>query len=342
MDESNVAQNPLGSKEGPVETSLFDLDGPTIIRTYKNRANPYAQIHRGVLEDRRLSWGARGVMAYLLAKPDNWTVQPKDLEANGGCGRDAIRSILGELERYGYLWRHRVRQKGGTFGWVHRVYESPELNPNFKPEVVEGAKKPATGKPSMVEPATAEPSPGKPSPVQPSPVEASSYQGSDRPKTDLLNKQKQKTHTQTEAPAAPPPGVVGALSKFSPDECRRYADHLHKTGQGINNPGGFAVKIHSTGQCDEQIARFLGLEQQGAEPESVDVSAMLSDGQGGRHRFYSLLNRLYDACDPGGEMAGKIALLRGDVFSLPRAELLSRYGEIKQMISRPLARAVNE
>ena len=27
-------------------------------------------------------------------------------------------------------------------------------------------------------------------------------------------------------------------SKFSLEECRRYADHLHKTGQGITNPGG--------------------------------------------------------------------------------------------------------
>ena len=53
-------------------------------------------------------------------------------------------------------------------------------------------------------------------------------------------------------------------SKFSLEQCQQYARHLHETGQGINNPGGFAVKIHRTGEMDAQIERFLG-----APPEIV-------------------------------------------------------------------------
>jgi DNA-binding Lrp family transcriptional regulator len=63
----------------------------------------------------------------------------------------------------------------------------------------------------------------------------------------------QKENTQTQEPAA---GVrVG--SRFTIEECRRYAQHLQSTGQGINNPGGYATTIHRTGEADELIERFL-------------------------------------------------------------------------------------
>ncbi|HEX8650999.1 MAG TPA: hypothetical protein VF708_09155 [Pyrinomonadaceae bacterium] len=63
----------------------------------------------------------------------------------------------------------------------------------------------------------------------------------------------QKENTQTQEPAA---GVrVG--SKFTIEECRRFAEHLRSTGQGINNPGGYATTIHRTGEADELIERFL-------------------------------------------------------------------------------------
>ncbi|MBA2731891.1 MAG: helix-turn-helix domain-containing protein, partial [Acidobacteria bacterium] len=63
----------------------------------------------------------------------------------------------------------------------------------------------------------------------------------------------QKENTQTQEPVA---GVrVG--SRFSIEECRRYAKHLQSTGQGINNPGGYATTINRTGEADELIERFL-------------------------------------------------------------------------------------
>lgn len=46
-------------------------------------------------------------------------------------------------------------------------------------------------------------------------------------------------------------------SKFSLEECRLYADHLHTTGQGITNPGGFAMTIYRSGISDAFIEKFL-------------------------------------------------------------------------------------
>jgi hypothetical protein len=74
-----------------------------------------------------------------------------------------------------------------------------------------------------------------------------------QPATSYNKINTQKESTQTQKPAA---GVrVG--SKFTIEECRRYAEHLRSTGQGINNPGGYATTIHRTGEADELIEGFL-------------------------------------------------------------------------------------
>jgi hypothetical protein len=63
-----------------------------------------------------------------------------------------------------------------------------------------------------------------------------------------INTQKENTQTQT--------GVrVG--SRFSLEECRRYANHLKQTGQGITNPGGYATKIFRSGEADAFVEAFL-------------------------------------------------------------------------------------
>lgn len=75
-----------------------------------------------------------------------------------------------------------------------------------------------------------------------------------------LNTQK-KTHTQEQSSEVDKkdraPRGVRVGSKFSIEECRKYADHLRSTGQGINNPGGYATKIHRTGEADALIEGFL-------------------------------------------------------------------------------------
>jgi hypothetical protein len=68
--------------------------------------------------------------------------------------------------------------------------------------------------------------------------------GNNKKNKDILN-----THTNTEG--------VGVGSRFTPEECRRYAEHLRSTGQGINNPGGYATTIHRTGEADALIESFL-------------------------------------------------------------------------------------
>jgi hypothetical protein len=59
-----------------------------------------------------------------------------------------------------------------------------------------------------------------------------------------------ETNTQTQQ-------SVSGASRFSLEECRRYADHLKTTGQGITNPGGYATKVFRSGEADAFIEAFL-------------------------------------------------------------------------------------
>lgn len=83
------------------------------------------------------------------------------------------------------------------------------------------------------------------------------------------NKEKHiKESTQTQE--TPTAGVrVG--SKFTIEECRKYATHLQSTGQGINNPGGYATTIHRTGEADMLIESFLHAKAPDP-PSNLDTS----------------------------------------------------------------------
>lgn len=79
-----------------------------------------------------------------------------------------------------------------------------------------------------------------------------------------VNTQKENTQTQEVG--------VRVGSRFTIEECRRYAKHLQSTGQGINNPGGYATTIHRTGEADMLIESFL-------HPEAPDPSLNMDASQ---------------------------------------------------------------
>jgi hypothetical protein len=79
-----------------------------------------------------------------------------------------------------------------------------------------------------------------------------------------VNTQKENTQTQDVG--------VHVGSRFTIEDCRRYAKHLQSTGQGINNPGGYATTIHRTGEADMLIESFL-------HPEAPDPSLNVDASQ---------------------------------------------------------------
>jgi hypothetical protein len=97
----------------------------TILRLPKKAK--YFKVANSVFNDENLSWEARGVMGYLLSKPDNWQVRMHDLLRRGRAGEHKMRRIVRELEVAGYLHRERFQREDGTFGWFILVFEDPSL-----------------------------------------------------------------------------------------------------------------------------------------------------------------------------------------------------------------------
>jgi DnaD/phage-associated family protein len=106
----------------------------TTIRVKKDAR--YFSASNEPFNDKRLSWEARGLMGYLLSKPDNWEVRKADLEEQGPAGDHKLRRMLAELRKYGYMNRIRVTKGGGKFDWITEVYESPSQNPKAGKNIV--------------------------------------------------------------------------------------------------------------------------------------------------------------------------------------------------------------
>lgn len=95
----------------------------SIIRIEKTEN--YSVIANQPINDSNLSWGARGMLAYLLSKPNHWQVRMSDLEQQSPAGEHATRTIVKELETAGYMWRTRTKDKEGKFNWITTVFETP-------------------------------------------------------------------------------------------------------------------------------------------------------------------------------------------------------------------------
>ena len=64
--------------------------GKTIFRVKKNADNPFVMIDRRPIENPKLSWKAKGILAYLLSRPDNWVVRLGDLVKHSPDGAFSV------------------------------------------------------------------------------------------------------------------------------------------------------------------------------------------------------------------------------------------------------------
>lgn len=122
----------------------------SIIRSPRPESNFYL-LNKAISEDRRLSWAARGLLVYLLGKPDHWQVSVANLrnetkESAKPTGRDGVYAILDELGKAGYITRSQDRNEGGKMGEIHYFVSEKPLTPSPLPD------KPYTVEPFPVNP----------------------------------------------------------------------------------------------------------------------------------------------------------------------------------------------
>ena len=112
--------------ESEISTMNTDKRLNEIIRVKKSLKN-FVTMDKSFLEDSRLSFKAKGILAYLLSKPDNWKVIVGHLVNVSTDGKSAVYAGLKELKEYGYYEKVPIRNEQGTriIRWESTVYEVP-------------------------------------------------------------------------------------------------------------------------------------------------------------------------------------------------------------------------
>lgn len=77
------------------------------------------------LQDKNLSYKAKGLLSFMLSLPDYWDYSVNGLVAVSKEGRKAILSSLKELEENKYLIREKKQDKKGRFDGDYYIYEKP-------------------------------------------------------------------------------------------------------------------------------------------------------------------------------------------------------------------------
>lgn len=95
-----------------------------VIKTIKNEN--YTTMCNTHLRDKNLSLKAKGLLSMMLSLPDKWHYSVKGLEGICKESKNAINSVLNELEDNNYLVRRRRYCNGKISEWEYIIFENNE------------------------------------------------------------------------------------------------------------------------------------------------------------------------------------------------------------------------
>jgi hypothetical protein len=94
------------------------------IRAHKTK--DYTVMSNHHLNNCKLSLKSKGLLSFMLSKPDDWSFSINGLKSQLKEGRDGISSSLKELEDFRYLIRGQIRYDNGSFkDNVYHIFEKP-------------------------------------------------------------------------------------------------------------------------------------------------------------------------------------------------------------------------
>lgn len=94
-------------------------------RVFKESGS-FVTVHKDFIHDDNLSWKAKGILLYLLSRPDDWQVYETEIVKHSSDGLSGLKSGIKELEQVGYIQRNRKRDdKGRLKEYEYLVYEQP-------------------------------------------------------------------------------------------------------------------------------------------------------------------------------------------------------------------------
>lgn len=124
----------------------------SIIRSARKERD-FAILSNALLQDSRLSMRGLGLLVRLLSRHDNWETNSEGLAREFNCGREQMRSVLGELRDLGYMRLVKSQDPKGHWSSKWFVLEEPDCE----------------------QPSTQEPEPGIRVPGQPDAITKTDY-----------------------------------------------------------------------------------------------------------------------------------------------------------------------
>lgn len=116
----------------------------------KDKKDNFTTIDNAYLQNKKLSFKAKGIMTYILSLPDDWVIYIDQLIKTSKDGEGSFRSGLDELIKAGYIKRYPIIEKGQIVAWQTEVYENIGdtkenkllgKNPNVEKRDVENTEK---------------------------------------------------------------------------------------------------------------------------------------------------------------------------------------------------------
>jgi len=104
----------------------------------KKQDSGFTQVSNKILNDKSLSWKAKGIWSYLYSKPEDWDFSGKRICKDSIDGKSATYSGIKELEQRGYIKRKK-EQSGRVIYYIcfsqfpetaiteNRNYRKPQL-----------------------------------------------------------------------------------------------------------------------------------------------------------------------------------------------------------------------
>lgn len=148
----------------------------------RKHTSNFTTIGNALFNDERLQPDEVGIIGYLLSRPHDWQVRRPSLARRFGYGREAIRRVIMNCMRCGWIVGVPTRLANGTFHVVYEIRDQPgpELSEDEVRRILslrtsdmaadvetedeieakdEEVNAPPTGYPSTVDPSTGNPSP---------------------------------------------------------------------------------------------------------------------------------------------------------------------------------------
>lgn len=119
-------------KNGQISNVAEDNWGGSVPIVRAEHKENFTQILNNLLNDERLSYGARGLMAHALTHYDDWVFNGEDYFITELDKKTKVRSCIKELVQHGYLKRIANRNEKGVFqGYKYVFHEKPFLDLPF-------------------------------------------------------------------------------------------------------------------------------------------------------------------------------------------------------------------